>query len=178
VTRALLAEFEEPEELARAVQALRLLGYRELETYSPFPVPGVEERLELPRPRLARYVFAGGVLGALLGYGIQWYADVWDYPQNVGGRPIHAVAAFIPVTFEAAILCAALVAFFGLLLALGLPRPWHPLFEIDGFDRATVDRFWIGIDARDPRFDRARSRAALLQLGPLRVVELPSEGVP
>src|SRR5207247_2888873 len=122
MTGALLAEFEEAEDLVRAVQALRLLGYRGLETYSPFPVPGVEERIELPRPRLARYVFAGGVLGAVLGYGIQWYADVWDYPQNVGGRPIHAVAAFVPVTFEAAVLCAALVAFFGLLLALGLPR--------------------------------------------------------
>src|ERR671939_629358 len=109
--RGLIAEFGSATELVNAVSLLKQKGYRELETYSPFPVPGVDQRLQLPA-----FVFGGGLLGALLGYGIQWYANVWHYPQNIGGRPVHAIPAFIPVTFESAVLGAGLTAFFGLLV--------------------------------------------------------------
>ena len=167
-----LAEFASPEGVLEALAELRRNGYRQLESYTPYPVEGADDRLDLGRSRLPRFIFGGGVLGAVLGYGIQWYANVWDYPQNIGGRPVHAVAAFIPATFEATVLGAALVAFFGLFAALRLPELWHPVFEIEGFERASVDRFWVGVDARDRRFDRRRVTDLLEGLDPLRVVPM------
>src|SRR3954466_13721439 len=149
VQPGLLAEFQSADALAAGVGALRALGYRDVEIYSPFPLPDVEPELELRRSRLPKFVFAGGLLGAILGYGIQWYADVWIYPLRVGGRPVHAVPAFIPATFEATVLGAAFAAFFGLLIALRLPALWHSVFEVDGFERASVDRFWLAVGARD-----------------------------
>lgn len=168
--RGLIAEFRTATELVNAVSLLKEKGYRELETYSPFPVPGIDQRLQLKPSRIPAFVFGGGLLGAVLGYAIQWYANVWHYPQNIGGRPVHAVPAFIPVTFESAVLGAGLTAFFGLLAVLRLPRPWHPVFEVPGFERASIDRFWVAIDAEDARFGVGRSTRALEELSPLRVV--------
>jgi hypothetical protein len=175
VKAGVLAEFANAEGAVEALTVLRRDGYRELESYTPYPLEGTADPLELGRSRLPRFIFGGGVLGAVLGYGIQWYANVWDYPQNIGGRPVHAVAAFVPATFEATMLGAALVAFFGLLVALRLPELWHPVFEIDGFERASVDRFWVGVDARDRRFGRQRVSDLLEGLHPLRVVPLPED---
>lgn len=171
--RALLAEFPSAESLLAAARALRALGYRELEAYTPFPVPGLDAELGIRQSRLPKFVFGGGVIGAILGYGIQWYADVVAYPMNEGGRPVHSVPAFVPATFEATILGAALVAFVGLLVALRLPAPWHPVFELEGFERTSADRFWLAVGAGDPLYDRDRTEQALHALGPLRVSPLP-----
>jgi Protein of unknown function (DUF3341) len=168
--RGLLAEFDTATDMVNAVSRLQEKGYRNMETYSPFPVPGIERRLQLKRSRIPAFVFLGGLLGALLGYAIQWYANVWHYPQNIGGRPVHSVPAFIPVAFESAVLGAGLTAFAALLITLRLPQLWHPVFEVDGFERASVDRFWIAIDADDPQFGAARSTRELEELSPLRVV--------
>lgn len=176
MTAGVLAEFASAEGLLEALAVLRRNGYRRLESYTPYPVAGADEGLGLGRSRLPWFIFGGGVLGAILGYGIQWYANVWDYPQNIGARPVHSVAAFIPATFEATVLGAALVAFLGLFVALRLPELWHPVFEIDGFERASVDRFWVAVDARDRHFDRGSVTGQLEGLHPLRVVSLPEDG--
>jgi hypothetical protein len=170
MTKGLLAEFATASEMIDAVLRLREQGYRDLETYSPFSVPEIDRPLQLGRSLIPAIVFAGGLISAVLGYGIQWYANVWHYPQNIGGRPVHAIPAFIPVTFELAILGAGLAAFVGLLIVLRLPQPWHPVFEVDGFERSSIDRFWVGISAEDPRFSAGRSARALEELTPLRVV--------
>lgn len=171
-----LAEFATPDGLLEALGMLRREGYRRIDTYTPYPLEEAERWLGFGRPWLPRVIFGGGLVGAILGYGIQWYADVWSYPQNVGGRPVHAAPAFIPATFEATVLGAALVAFFGLLAVLRLPELWTPVFEIEGFERSSVDRYWVGVDARDDRFEPGRIRRLLEDLHPLRVVPLPEEG--
>jgi hypothetical protein len=169
MNRGLLAEFGTATDMINAVARLQEHGYRDLETFSPFPVPGIDQHLQRKRSWIPALVFCGGLLGALLGYAIQWYANVRHYPQNIGGRPVHSVAAFIPVTFESAVLGAGLTAFFGLLIILRLPKPWHPVFEVDGFERASIDRFWVGISADDPRFGVDRTTRTLKELSPLSV---------
>jgi len=169
---AFLAEFATVDAMRGAVRALRAKGYTRLETYSPYPVPDVLALLDAPRSRLPLAVFVGGLAGAVVSYVVQWYADAWSYPLNVGGRPAHATTAFIPSTFEGTILAAALTAFVGLLVILRLPRPWKPVFEIDGFERATIDRFWVAVDARDRRGDATLTPRELWALQPLRVVHL------
>lgn len=169
----LLAEFPSAEALLAAATALHDLGYQAIESYTPFRLPGLDQQLGRRRSRLPAFVFGGGLVGAIVGYGIQWYANVRAYPMNVGGRPVHSVPAFIPATFEAMVLGAALVAFVGLLVALRLPAPWHPVFEIEGFERASMDRFWLAIDDTDPLYESQQTEQALRALGPLRVVRLP-----
>jgi hypothetical protein len=176
VQGGLVAELESADALVSAVDALHALGYRAVETYAPLDLPAVERRLRLGRSRLGRYVFGGGVIGALLGYGIQWYADVRAFPVSVGGRPLHAVPAFIPATFEATVLGAALTALVGVLVALRLPALWHPVFEVDGFERASADRCWVQVAADDPLFDREHTRADLASVGAIRVESLPETG--
>jgi len=173
VRAGLVAELESADALEAAVRALEALGYRSVETFAPLDLPEGESVRGVHRSRLGPYVFGGGVVGAVLGYGIQWYADVRAFPVAVGGRPLHPVPAFIPATFEATVLCAALAAFIGVLVALRLPALWHPVFEVDGFERASADRFWVQVGRDDPLFERERTMADLASLGAIRVLPVP-----
>jgi hypothetical protein len=172
VRSGVLAEFASADAMLEAVAVLRRHGYQDVESYSPSWVDGVAQRLGLRGSRLPRFVFGGGLLGAILGYAIQWYANVYDYPYDVGGRPIHSVLAFVPATFEAAVLCAALVAFLGLCVGLRLPTLWHPVFEVEGFERASMDRYWVGIEGPEDRLDLDRIRVALASLEPVQIARV------
>jgi hypothetical protein len=171
----LLAEFDSPEDMSRALGALRDAGYRELETYTPFDMPRTTPSLGLRRPLLPWIIFLGGLGGGIVSYWIQWFANAWSYPLNVGGRPVNSVPAFIPATFEGTVLAAALVSFFGLFISLRLPALRHPVFEIEGFERATVDRFWIEVGGVQSDLDARELRRIAGEAGALRVVPLGLE---
>src|SRR5262249_21779403 len=136
------AEFAAPEQLARAVSLLTGSGAA-LEAYSPYPVPAVERALGLAPSRLSFAVFGAGGLGALGAYLLPYWISAIDYPLNVGALPLHVWPAFVPISFEAMILGASLTAFLGVLLLARLPRLWHPVFEIDGFESAASHAFWL-----------------------------------
>jgi hypothetical protein len=169
----LMAEFESPEDLIEATQGAYDRGYRMMEAYTPFPVEGVAEALGFHRNRVPRTVFAGGVIGGLTGYFMQWYSAVIDYPLNVGGRPLHSWPAFIPVTFEMTVLGAALTAVVGMLAMNGLPRLHHPVFNAPGFVLASNDRFFLSIQARDPLFEPAATRELLATFHPKVISVVP-----
>ena len=107
---------------------------------------------------------------AAVGFVFQWFCNAWSYPLNTGGRPAFAIPAFIPITFESGVLFASFSSFFGVFIICGLPRLYHPLFEVPGFERATHDRYFLAVDALDPRFDARDTRGELERLGCLRVV--------
>jgi hypothetical protein len=169
-----LAEFADAESMREGLELLRGQGFRKLESYTPFPVEGVAGPLGLSQPWLPKLTFAGGLLGALAGYLIQWYANVYDYPYNVGGRPIHPVPAFIPATFEAAVLAAAFTAFVVFFIAVRLPALWHPVFEVEGFERAFIDRYWIGIGRVENQLELEHVEMILAPAAPLRLVRVPA----
>ncbi|MCK6547749.1 DUF3341 domain-containing protein [Myxococcota bacterium] len=164
-----LAELGTAAQLTEATRRMKRLGYRRLDAFAPYPVDAVEEALQVRRSPLGLYMLAGGITGLVVGYGIQWWTNGVDYPLNVGGFPPHSPPAFIPPTFETVVLFAALAGFFGLFALIGLPRLWHPLFEVEGFERATVDRFFLWVDASDARYDEARVLAELSEVAPIRV---------
>lgn len=176
---AYAAEFDDEESFTLAVKTLRQHGYSKIAAYSPYPVPDVEEPAGRsgsgPRALLPRIVFFAGLAGGAFGYWIQWFANAVSYPLNIGGRPAHATPAFFIPTFEATVLCASLAAFLGLFAILRLPRPWHPIFEVDGFERASIDRFWVAVDADDQRSDEAFTPGSLEQLHALRIVRVPGD---
>ena len=115
----------------------------------------------------------GGIVGGVGAYLLQWYSAVLDYPINSGGRPLHSWPAFIPATFEMTVLGAALAAFCGMLIANGLPRLHHPVFNAPDFDLASRNRFFLCIEARDPLFDRDGTQRFLAQFEPVRVGVVP-----
>ena len=168
----LMAEFETPTALVAATERARLEGYRNMDAYSPIPIEELSEALGLPKTRLPRLVLAGGILGGLGGYGLQYWSQVIEYPLNIGGRPFHAWPYFIPVTFETTILGAALCAFIGMWGLNKLPMPYHPVFNVPAFARASTDRFFLCIETTDPRFDRHTTSQFLESLDPLGVSEV------
>lgn len=161
---ALLAEFDEGDDLVASVERARDAGYTEIDAYAPFPIPGLTRALGFRSTGLPLLVLSGGIAGAVGGFGLQYWVSVVDYPLNVGGRPLNSWPAFLPVTFEFAILIAAFAAVLGMLALNGLPQPWHPLFGVEQFRRATQDRFFLVIKATDPMFHRQTTGDFLKQL--------------
>ena len=169
----LLGEFDSASELVAAARATRDAGYTRTDAYSPFPIEDLAEALGVRRTRLPLLVLLGGIVGCLGGYLLQYWPSVMGYPLNVGGRPHHSWPAFIPVTFEMTILVAALTAVLGMLALNGLPMPYHPVFHVPRFALATRDRFFLCIEAADPRFDMTATRALLEGLGAHHVTDVP-----
>jgi len=169
-----LAEFETPAAVLHAANKAREAGYVQMDAYTPFPVHGLDAALGFARTRVPVMIFIGGLLGCIGGYLLQYYTAVDVYPFNIAGRGLNAWPAFIPITFECTVLLAAFFAVFGMFALNGLPQPYHPLFNVERFERATQDRFFLCIEATDPRFDREQTRAFLLGLQPVEVCEVPS----
>lgn len=168
----LMAEFDNPTALVAGAEKARLAGYRQMDAYSPIPIEELSDALGLERTRLPKLVLLGGILGGLGGYGLQYWSQAIAYPLNIGGRPLHSWPQFIPVTFETTVLGAALSAFLGMWALNKLPQPYHPVFNVPEFARASTDRFFLCIEATDPRFDRAATETFLRGLHPLGVTEV------
>ncbi len=169
----LLAEFENPKALLQAARSVHEAGYTRIDAYSPFPIEGLSDAMGFRRTRMPLLILIGGVTGALCGFGLQYYCAVLSYPINVAGRPLNSWPSWIPVTFEMTILLASLTAVFGLLALCGLPMPYHPLFNVPRFSRATRDGFFLCIESLDPRFERTATRDFLAGLNPREVLEVP-----
>jgi hypothetical protein len=168
----LLAEFDAPEALVTAAERAYADGYRRMDAHTPFPVHGLAEAIGFHANRVPLLVLIAGIVGAGLGFFSQYWAAVIDYPLNVGGRPFNSWPAFIPITFEVTILAAAVTAVLGMLALNGLPQPYHPVFNVPRFALATRDRFFLCIEAADPRFDPVATRAFLESLGAREVTDV------
>lgn len=157
----LMAEFDSPEALLAAARAAFANGFRRMDAYSPFPVEGLAGAIGFHRTRVPLIVLIGGIIGCIGGFYLQYWVSVIDYPINVGGRPLNSWPSFVPVTFELTILLAALSAFFGVLALNGLPMPYHPVFNVEQFQLASRNRFFLCIEAKDPKFDSEGTRKFL-----------------
>jgi len=160
----LLAEFNNPEDLLAAARRAREEGYTRLDAFTPFPVEDLADAIGFHKTRVPLITLIGGLIGCSGGFFLQYYPNVIGYPLNLGGRPYYSWPAFIPVTFELTILCAALATVFGILALNGLPTPYHPVFNVPNFALATRNRFFLCIKARDPKFDREKTREFLAGL--------------
>ena len=171
----LMAEFDTTEQLVEAAAKSHAAGYQFVDAYTPFPVEGLSEALGFRRSNVPLITLIGGLLGAIGGFYLQYWVAAVAYPQNIGGRPLNSWPAFIPVTFELAVLGAATFAVFGMLALNKLPQPHHPVFGAKGFALASSNRFFLCIEARDPKFDRVQVARFLESLHAHDVNEVPDE---
>jgi hypothetical protein len=171
--RFVLAEFPTPEALLEGTRKMREKGWKGLDTHTPYPVHGIEAALGLGRPMIPKIVLAGGLAGALLGYSMMYFMNVVDFPINIGNRPPHSPPAFIPITFELAILLGGGSAFLGSLIGLfKFPQPYHPLFESENFQRASVDAYFLSVEVpTDKKPEDIMDDARLLGATNVEVVE-------
>jgi hypothetical protein len=173
-----MGEFETATDLIRATEKTRDAGYKKMDAYAPYPVEGLSEALGLRRSWVPFLTLMGGLGGGLTGFGFQYWVNVISYPLNIGGRPLNSWPAFIPVTFELTILGAASFAVFGMLALNKLPHPYHPVFNVDRFSRASTDRFFICIEATDPKFSVTESTRFLQSLNAQHITEVRDEEAP
>ena len=148
-----MAEFDNPTDLVTAARRTYESGYRRINGYSPYPIEELSEAIGFTRTSLPLIVLIGGILGGLGGFFMQYWMEVINYPLNVGGKPYNSWPAFVPITFECTVLCAALAAVLGMLALNKLPQPYHPVFNAPNFALATRDRFFLVIEANDPKFE-------------------------
>lgn len=168
----LLAEFATPQDLLDAVHQVREAGYREIDAYTPFPIEEISEALGHHRSPMPKIVFVAGLIGCTLGFLLQYWTSAIDYPLNIGGRPPNSWPAFIPITFESTILVAAVSTVLGMFALNKLPMPYHPVFNVPRFALASRDRYFLSIQAVDPKFHLSDTRAFLEGLNAAGVFEV------
>jgi hypothetical protein len=169
----IMAEFDAPEKILAAAERAKDEGYHDMDAYTPFPMEELTDALGIRHTKLPLFVLCCGITGALLGFFFQYWTNVIDYPLNIGGRPLNSWPMWIPVTFELTILFSSLGAVVGMIFRNGLPRPVHPVFNVDRFEAATKDKFFLCIEATDAKFDKERTWKFMEKLNPthLAIVE-------
>jgi hypothetical protein len=170
----LMAEFDSPEEILQAARRAYAEGYRKMDGYTPFPVHGLSEAIGFAKTRVPLVCLVGGITGLLTAYLLQYWINVIAYPLNIGGRPFHSWPSFIIVSFELTVLFAGIAAFFGTLGMNKLPMPYHPVFNVERFAAASRDRFFLVIEAVDPRFDLEHTTQFLQTLNARFITEVPN----
>jgi hypothetical protein len=168
----IIAEYDTPEQVLAAAKAAHTAGYQRMDAYTPHPVEGLDDALGMQPTRLGFVVLAMGLVGMVTGYFMQWYSMNIFYPLNIGGRPLHDWPTYVVITFEITVLLSAFTAGLFMLARNGLPRPYHPVFNTPGFERATRDGYYLCIESEDPKFDLGRVRSFLQGTTPVSVHEV------
>lgn len=168
----LIAEYTEATEVLAASRQAYRAGYRRMDAYTPFPVEGLSDALGYRDHLIPWIMFWAGLIGCIGGYAFITWAMTVDYPLNIGGRPLNSWPMWIPITFECTVLAAALAGVAGMFIVNGLPQPYHPVFDAPNFQEATSSRFFLCIEAEDPKFDLAETRRFLDSTHAARVSEV------
>ena len=169
-----MGEFDTAEQLLSATRRAYAAGYRAMDAYAPFPIEGLADALGFRTKAVQLIGLFGGMFGAAGGFALQFFIHTDLLPINVGGRPLDSWPSFIPVTFEMGVLFSALSMLVGLFILNGHPEPYHPVFNVEAFGRATRDRFFLCVEARDPRFESNGTRRFLEELGAREVADVPA----
>jgi len=170
---AVVAEFETPSELVYAAETAYHDGWRRMDCYTPYPVEEAAEAIGFHKNKVSLVTLTGGLMGLCAMFSLETWVSTLAYPLNIGGRPTYSWPAFIVPAYEWTILFAGLSAAFGMLAMNGLPSLYHPLFNAPNFrNGATDDKFFLVLEATDPKFDVAETKAYLGAFHPNSVVEV------
>jgi hypothetical protein len=170
----LMAEFDSAQALLDAAHKTHEAGYQKMDAYSPFPIEGLAEAIGFHKNRVALVVLIGALTGGISAFALQYWVAVITYPTNIGGRPYLSWPSFIIVTFELTILFGGISSAVGMIALNGLPMPYHPVFNVAEFAKASENKFFLVVESADPKYDAAATRAFLKGLTPRMIAEVPS----
>lgn len=171
-TYGLIATFERAPDLYHAAEKVRDAGYRHWDCITPFPVHGLDRAMGLRRSIVPRISLAGGITGFCTGMSLIYFADAYANRLVVGGKPFFSPMFAFPVSYELTILFTAFATIIGMFVLNGLPMHYHPVLKYDNIVRGMDDTFFIVIEARDPRFNLANTKALLEKAGGTNIQEL------
>jgi hypothetical protein len=171
----ILAEFRNPKELLDAAKAINSKGFKNYDTFSPFPIHGMDKAMSLKKSKLGWIVFVHGLIGFTGAFAMIYFMMVVDYPINISGKPLMNIPAWIPVIFELTVLLAAFGAVFGMFYLNGLPKFNHPLFNSENFKKVTDDGFFVCIESEDPQFDEEKVEMLLKETGATNIEKIFDE---
>jgi hypothetical protein len=169
-----MAEFDSAQTVVDAARRVMAEGFTQVEGYTPVPVEELNDVIHRKRTILPKLILGGGLIGMATGFVLQYWASVIEYPLNIGGRPLASWPAFVIPSYELTILFSALTAAIGMILLNGLPQPYHPVFNVPRFSLASSDKFFLVVEANDPKFDRDTTVRFLEGLGARGVYDVPA----
>jgi hypothetical protein len=173
-TYGVMAEFDSAQAVVDAARRAVGEGYSKVEAYTPVPIEELNDILHRRRTILPKISLLGGLAGMATGFALQYWASAIEYPLNIGGRPYASWPAFVVPSYELTILFSALATAGGMIALNGLPQPYHPVFNAPRFSLASSDKFFLVIEAADPRFDADRTPRFLQDLGAKGVYDVPA----
>ena len=171
-TYGIVAAFDTTAELYHACEQVRDAGYSQWDALTPFPIHGLDAAMGIRRSKVPRFSLAGGITGFCTGMSLIWWANAYEYPLIVGGKPYFSPMFAFPISYELTILFTAFATIIGMFLLNKLPMHYHPVMKAPQFVRAMDDRFYIVIETRDPKFNPVQTRALLQQAGGRDIADL------
>jgi hypothetical protein len=162
---AVAAEFASPAELYHAAEKVRDRGFRWWDCYTPYAIHGLDKAMGLKKSWVGLFTLGGGLTGMLVGFLLETVSSVYVYPMDTQGKPYFSLPAFVPILDLLTILLSAIISIVGMTILCMLPRLHHPLWEWEDFSRATHDKFFIVIEANDPRFSESSTPDLLREIG-------------
>jgi hypothetical protein len=173
-TYGIMAEFDSAQTIVDAARRVVNEGYTKAEAYTPVPIEDLNIILHKRRTYVPQIALLGGLTGMATGFALQYWASVIEYPVNVGGRPFASWPAFVVPSYELTILFAALATTIGMIALNGLPQPYHPVFNVPRFSLASSDKFFLVIEAVDPKYDGDQTSRFLHEVGAKGVYDVPA----
>jgi hypothetical protein len=168
----LIATFDTASAIYHAAEQVRDAGYKRWDCITPCPIHGLDGAMGVKRSLVPRFSLCGGLLGFTTGMSLIYFADGYIYPLIVGGKPYFSPMFAFPVSYELTILFTAFATIFGIFFTNNLPMHYHPVLKYDHITRGLDDQFFVVIEAADPKFDRAATRALLEKAGGKNITEL------
>ena len=160
-----LAEFTTPDAVMHAAEKVRDRGYTQWDVHTPYPVHGMDAAMGLKDSKLGWIVLACGLTGVSLAVLMMQWMNGYDYPLIIGGKPPDAIPSMVPIMFELTVLISSFGALLGMFGLNKIPQHHHPVFYSDRFDACSDDKFFISIEAADPKFDPQATAEFLNTLG-------------
>jgi hypothetical protein len=168
----LIATFTSAPSIYHAAEKVRDAGYKNWDCVTPFPIHGLDKAMGLKRSIVPRISLAGGITGFCTGMTLIWWTGGFEYKLTVGGKPFFSPLFAFPISYELTILFTAFATIIGMFVLNGLPQHYHPVLKYEQIKRGMDDTFFIVIEARDPRFNLANTKALLEQAGGTQIKEL------